>query len=192
MKLRLLGLGLGFALSTVSPALALQPASVRANDSVAWSKVVENPFDGKVVYDRNSQGGSIIISSWAKSGIRATYLQKDSVPVAEQPSSGFGLGFGLGFGRGRGFGRGFGLFANTAVPVYQQSLVGSVPDSLNIAINGKVYTYTDGAVSPELSAALASAPSQNVKVRLVWKDGRTQDTEIGKGTVDAWKTIFRQ
>ncbi len=190
MKLQLLGLGLGFALSSVSPALALQPASVRANDNVAWSKVVENPFDGKVVYDRNYQGGSVVISSWAKSGIRATYIQKDSVPVAEPPSFGFGLGFGGGFGRG--FGRGFGLFANTAAPVYRQSLVGSVPDSLNIAINGKVYTYTDGAVSPELSAALGSAPSQNVKVRLVWKDGRTKDTEIGKGTVNAWKTVFSQ
>ncbi len=174
MKPRLLGLGLSFMISMVSPALAVQPASVGVNDRVAWSKVVDNPFDGKVVYDRNYQGDSIFVSSWAKSGIRATYIQVNSVLVGYQPY----------YRRG--------LFFPAEEPIYQQSLVDSVPDSINLAINGKVYTYTDGAVSPELSAALVSAPAQNVKVRLVWKDGRTKDTEIGKGTVEAWKTIFQR
>lgn len=183
MKPQLLGLALSFALSTVSPALAVQPTSIGANDNVTWSKVTENPFDGKVVYDRNYQNGAAIVSSWSKSGIRVTYIQKDSALVGYQPSVGFGLGI--------GFGHHFGLFGNTAAPIYRQSSTGSVPDSLSLAINGKVYTYTSGAVSPELSAALVSASSENVKVRLVWKDGSTKDTEIGKGTVEAWKTIFR-
>ncbi len=175
MKPHLLGLGLSFILSTASPTLAVQPASISANDNVAWSKVVENPFDGKVVYDRNYQGDYVLVSSWAKSGIRATYTQVNSVLLGYQH-----------YPR-----HGFGVFPYEE-PIYQKSFSDSVPDSINLAINGKVYTYTNGAVSPELATALIGAPSEKVKVRLVWKDGRTKDTEIGKGTVQAWKSVFGQ
>jgi hypothetical protein len=27
-------------------------------------------------------------------------------------------------------------------------------------------------------------------IRLVWRDGSTKEMEIGKGTVESWKTIF--
>ena len=47
MKLPLLGAGLSFIFGVAAPALAVQPASISANDNVAWSKVVDNPFDGK-------------------------------------------------------------------------------------------------------------------------------------------------
>lgn len=175
VKPQLLGLGLSFIVGTASPTLAVQPASISANDNVAWSKVVENPFDGRVVYDRNYQGDYVLVSSWAKSGIRATYTQVNSVLL----------------GYDRYSRHNFSLFPYEE-PIYQQAFSDSVPDSIDLAINGKVYTYTNGAVSPDLAAALISAPAEKVKIRLVWKDGRTKDTEIGKGTVQAWKTIFRQ
>lgn len=191
MKLHFLGLGFGLIVSSLSPALAVEPPSITASDNVAWSKVVESPFDGKIVYDRNYQGGAVFVSSWAKSGIRATYTQaSDTLVGYDRGSRGVGLGFGFGR-RSRGFGLGLGFGFPDSEPVYQRSLVNSVPDSISLAINGRIYTYQNGPVSPELAAALSSAPRQNLKVRLVWKDGSTRDTEIGRGTVQAWKTIFQ-
>ena len=190
MKRQLLGLGLGLIVSTAAPALAVPPATVEAGDNVAWSKVVENPFDGKVVYDRNYKSGFVFVSSWAKSGIGVTYNRIGSKLIGYD--AGFGYS-GLGFGhhrRGFGLGLGLGLFAD-ADPVYRYYRTESVPDSISLAIGGKVYTYTSGPVSPELATALASAPPGNIAIRLVWNDGSTKDTEIGKDTVKAWKTIFQ-
>ncbi len=177
MKPQFVGLGLSAIVMTASPALAVQPASVSANDNIAWSKVVENPFDGRVVYDRNYQDDYVLVSSWAKSGIRATFTQSRSVLLGYKQHH-------------RHFWGEFGIFPNEE-PVYQQSLIDSVPDSISLAINGKLYTYQNGSVSPDLAAALSGAPAEKIKIRLVWKDGRTKDTEIGKGTVQAWKTVFQ-
>lgn len=60
MKPYLLLLGLGCLVSSVSPDLAVSPASVSANDNIAWSKVVENPFDGKIIYDRNYKADFVL------------------------------------------------------------------------------------------------------------------------------------
>lgn len=188
VKWQLLGLGLSLAVSTAAPALAVAPASVDAGDNVAWSKVVENPFDGKVVYDRNYKSGFVFVSSWSKNGIGVTYNRIGSRFIGYD--TGFGYS-GFGFGRYRkGFGLGLGLFSDVE-PVYNYYLTESVPNSLSLAISGKIYTYTDGPVSPELAAALANAPSGNIAIRLIWDDGRTKDTEIGKDTVKAWKTVFQ-
>ncbi len=177
MKPQFLGLGLGlsFIVSAASPALALQPASISANANVAWSRVVDNPFDGKVVYDRNYKNDYVLVSSWSKSGIRATYTQIGTTLIGyARPLYGFRLGF----------------FPDRE-PIYQTSLIEAVPSSMTIAINGKLYTYENGPVSPELAAALAGATPGNVKIRLVWRDGVTKDTEIGRSTVEAWKAIFQ-
>ncbi len=188
MKRQLVGLGLGILVSTAAPALALSPATVDAGDNVAWSKVVENPFDGKIVYDRNYKSGFVFVSSWSKSGIGVTYSRVGSRLIGYD--AGFGYS-GLGFGHRRGgFGFGLGL-SSDADPVYRYYLTESVPDSISLAIAGKLYTYTSGAVSPELATALATAPPGNVKIRLLWSDGKTKDTEIGKDTVKAWKTVFQ-
>ena len=191
MKWQLWGLGLGFTISMTAPALAVAPASVDANDHVEWSKVVENPFDGKIVYDRNYSSGFVFVSSWAKSGIGMTYNRIGAKLIGYDAGFGHG-GFGsFGFGHyRRGFGVGLGL-GYDADPVYRYYITESVPDSISLAIAGKVYTYSSGPVSPDLAAALASAPPEKIKIRLVWKDGNTKDTEIGKDTVKAWKTIFQ-
>jgi hypothetical protein len=191
MKRQLLGLGLGLIVSSATPALAVPPATVEAGDRVAWSKVVENPFDGKIVYDRNYKSGFVFVSSWSKNGIGVTYNRIGSKLIGYEAGFGYsGLGgFGLGHHR-RGFGFGLGLFSD-ADPVYRYYITESVPDSISLAIAGKLYTYTGGPVSPELATALANAPPGNIALRLIWQDGRTKDTEIGKDTVKAWKTIFQ-
>jgi hypothetical protein len=194
MRQQLLMLGFSlFLISSASPALAVQPAPVRASDDVAWSKVVENPFDGKIVYDKNYKDDFVFVSSWSKQGIGITYSRVDSVLVGYDysPSFGFGSGYNY-FSRYRRKGLGSGLLLRQRVPIYQHYVTDSVPDSISLAINGNVYTYEAGPVSAELAAALASAPPGNIMVRLSWKDGTVRDTEIGRGTVQAWKTIFGQ
>ena len=46
-------------------------------------------------------------------------------------------------------------------------------------------------VSNELAAALQNAPEMNIDIRLVTESGETIDSEIGQGTVEAWKTVYR-
>ena len=183
MKWQLLVLGASFLISTVSPALAVPPATVDANDNVAWSKVIENPFDGRIVYDRNYKAGFVFVSSWSKSGIGVTYNRVGSRLI------GYEGGFGH-YRRGFGFGFGFGL-SSEAEPVYRYYITESVPDSISLAIASKIYTYTGGPVPLELATALANAPPGNIMIRLLWNDGRTKDTEIGKDTVKAWKSVFQ-
>lgn len=188
MKLQLLGLGLSFVVSVASPALAVQPAPVGANDNVTWSKVMENPFDGKIVYDRNYNPDFVFVSSWSKNGIRATYTELKTVLVGyDYDAYPRYSRRGLGFGRYRW--RDFDLFPQVA-PIYRVYATESVPESIQLAINGTIYTYQSGAVSAELAAALANAPPQNMVIRLVWRDGTTKDMTIGKGTVEAWRSIF--
>lgn len=45
-------------------------------------------------------------------------------------------------------------------------------------------------VSDELAKALQTSPVGNVDIRLVTRSGETVDSEIGKGTVEAWKAIY--
>ena len=127
----------------------------------------------------------MVDSSWSKNGIRVTYSQVRAAIIGDGAPRYHRRGFGLfdGFG-------GFGGFFHDEPPVYQRFLSENVPDSPSLAINGKIYTYQQGPVSPELASALASAAPGNVKIRLLWQDGKTKDTEIGKETVRAWKAVF--
>lgn len=45
-------------------------------------------------------------------------------------------------------------------------------------------------VSDELAQALRNAPEGNISIRLVAESGETIDSEIGEGTVEAWKTVY--
>jgi hypothetical protein len=178
-----LSLGLSILFNPISPAGAVQPAPIAANDNVEWSRVVENPFDGRIVYDRHYRSNFVFVSSWAKSGIRATYTQVRTELVGYRT-----------YDWSRPVFRGYRKFLEpyyATEPVYQRYFLGSTPDAIKFALNGQIYTYESGPISPELATALASAPSQNLTIRLVWNDGMTKDVEIGRGTVDAWKEIFK-
>jgi hypothetical protein len=45
-------------------------------------------------------------------------------------------------------------------------------------------------VSDDLAVALKNSPGEDVKIRLVTESGAAIDSEIGKGTVKAWKAIY--
>jgi hypothetical protein len=74
-----LGLSFAFVLSTPSVIVAIQSAPVQEDSNVKWSQVVEDAFDGMVVYDKHFTNAFTFVSSWSKQGIRATYTQKDTV-----------------------------------------------------------------------------------------------------------------
>ncbi len=80
-----LGLCLGFLLSATSEVFAVEPAPVKDSDSVQWSKIIDSPFDGRIVYDKNFNDDLIFVSSWAKSGIRATYTRIESKLLVIKP-----------------------------------------------------------------------------------------------------------
>jgi len=202
MKTYLCGfvLTLGLTLSSGAIAQAVAPVELSQNfDDVEWSKVINDPFDGLVVYDRNFDPGGtfLFVSRWSRQGIQATYRTVSTDVVGYRNYSPFR--FGVGFGGYRRFHRGKGFFGGYSgfypyrdwEPVYRSFTNERVPAAIKFAINGQVYTYEQGAVSPELATALANAPDQNLTIRLVWRDGGFSDVAIGRGTVQAWKTIFR-
>ena len=54
-------------------------------------------------------------------------------------------------------------------------------------IDGQNNTFL---VSDELAQALHSASETSIDIRLVAESGESIDSEIGEGTVEAWKTIY--
>ncbi|MDZ8081261.1 MAG: hypothetical protein RMX35_19620 [Nostoc sp. DcaGUA01] len=67
-------------------------------------------------------------------------------------------------------------------------------DKLLIKVREQVFQL-DGStsafvVNQELATALKNAPDQNLDIRLVLEGGQTVDSEIGKGTVKAWRSIY--
>ncbi len=191
-----LGLCLGLLAGSTAPAGAVLPVTVNPSSNTQWSKVVQDPFDGPIVYDRNydTRGGFAFVSSWSKQGIRATYTDCQTNLIGYTPGWrrpwNFGLGFGGGFGRG--FGRGYwgGAVFPSTEPIYGRFCEEQAPQAIRFAINGQQYTYENGVVSPELATALRNAPPENLTIRLVWRNGGPTDVAIGRGTVEAWKTVF--
>ncbi|WP_421657043.1 hypothetical protein [Leptothermofonsia sp. ETS-13] len=179
-----LGMSLGFFISSIPAAFAVQPAPISGSAKVSWSKVVEDPFDGKIVYDKNFTDDFEFVSSWSKSGIRATYIQFRSEFVGYRTTWRTRTYYDK-HGRRR-----YDRYPDQE-PIYRRYSIKHTPKAIKFAINGQIYTYEEGAVPLELAAALASAPPQNMVIRLIWDDGRIQDIEIGRGTVEAWKAIFR-
>lgn len=197
MKKLFLNLGLGFGLAiatSLSAAFAVQPSTVAEDAKINWSQVIDDPFDGKVVYDKHYTDAFSFVSSWSLQEIRATYTEKKSVLV------GYRTNWQTRWVRdddckhekrsdcrdGQRRER-----YSTREPIYRTDRTDRTPQKILFAIAGNRYTYENGAVSPELAAALAQAPEENMRIRLVWEDGKTTDTIIGKGTVKAWKTIFK-
>lgn len=180
-----LGISLGLTLLCGSATLAVPPASVKGNSDVAWSKVVNDPFDGQIVYDKHFKDGFEFVTSWSKGGIRATYTRIWREIV----------GYRTVWKSRSYYDHHRKKHRRETYPeeeaIYQTYRQDYSPESVLIAVDGKVYTYTKGRVAAELAAALATAPAdQNVPVRIVLPDGNTENMEIGKGTVAAWKTIF--
>ncbi|MBD2395016.1 hypothetical protein WEU38_15230 [Cyanobacterium aponinum AL20118] len=169
------------------PAMAkVQPSPINQDSSVPWSKVTEDSFEGKIVYDKDFGGfgeSYAIVSSWSKQAIRLSYFwQIKEVDYYKQVK------------------RTRSVWRNNKYeeevywdrePVYKYSWKSKNPEYIMFSINGQLYEYQGGKISDDLMSALANAPSTNLKIRLVWSDGSTTDATIGSGTVNAWKTIYQ-
>lgn len=179
-----LSLGLFLAIACASVARAdVQPAAVDQYAKVDWSKVVADPFDGTIVYDKNFSDEYAYVSSWSRSGIRFTYTRYWKEQTGYKTVWRTRQVTINGKKRDETY--------PEQDPVYETRSRSQAPEKILLAINGQVYPYEGGNVSPELASALANAPVANVRVRLQFANGQTKDTEIGKATVTAWKSIFR-
>lgn len=164
----------------------VQPSPVNQDSSVPWSKITDDPFEGKIVYDKDFDGfgGShAVVSSWSSQAIRITYFwQEKKVDYYKQVK------------RTRTVQRNNRneeeVYWETE-PVYKTDWLNKNPETIIFSLNGKIYNYEGGKISDELATALANAPNGNMKIRLVWSDGSTTDTTIGSGTVKAFKTIYQ-
>ena len=189
-----LGFGLVLSLSVTSTASAVQSAPITENFKIAWSQVVEDPFDGTVVYDKHSANEFTFVSSWSKQGIRATYTQKRSILTGYRTTwaTRWAPDYACKHEGNNDCKHKQKLESySTQEPVYKAIYSDRIPRKILFAIAGKIHTYESGLVSPELASALSTAPDQNMRVRLEWQDDGTTDMEIGKGTVKAWKTVFK-
>jgi hypothetical protein len=195
----LLGSSLAVLSPQVCPALTIQEVATLAQASsdlpvvksaglspdinVPWSKTVRivDPFEGEFigVFDRNSLGGYLyregskqVLSLWTPLSIRVLV----TVNSGEARSSFYTAG--------RVYPR----------PDFIRFVTTKKVDKLLLKVREKVFQL-DGstgtfAVSQELATALKNAPDENLNIRLVLEGGQTVDSEIGKGTVKAWRNIY--
>ncbi len=185
MRQQYLALGISFGLLfTITPyAFAVTPTSVNQDSNVPWSNVVENPFDGKLVYDKHFTDDFAFVTSWSRQGIKATYTTYWSQVVGYSSiRKTRRIWQGDHYIDDRYFDRD---------PIREKRSRSQSPKALLFAINGEIYTYTNGEVDPKLAEVLANAPAGNMTIRAVWRDDSTTDLPIGAGTVEAWKTVFK-
>ncbi|MBN3922622.1 MAG: hypothetical protein HWQ37_05580 [Nostoc sp. NMS4] len=161
----------------------VKSAGLSPDMDVPWSKPVRivDPFEGELfgVFDRNFLGGYLyregskqVISLWTHSSIRVLVTVNSS-----QARSSF-------YTAGRVYPR----------PDYLRFVSTKKVDKLLLKVREKVFQL-DGstgtfAVSQELATALKNAPDENLNIRLILEAGQTVDSEIGKGTVKAWRSIY--
>jgi hypothetical protein len=177
------GISIGFLCCIAAPSVALEPV-VDADRPVVWSQVMADGA-GPIVYDRHrirpslfaqlllpaigvlpSQEQSEILSSWSRSGIRVTRIER--VQVVDEVR-----------------GKRPGSFT------YREEARATSPLSIDLVVDGRVVRYESGPVSAELGVVLAGAIEGNVVMRLWWPDGAMTESRIGEGTVLGWKQIFR-
>jgi hypothetical protein len=177
--------------------LAIEPMSLKAatdlrrvdsaalgtSRSLPWSEPVqiEDPFEGNFigVFDRNyfsdrflNTTAQIEVQSlWGPQSVRFLLVTRDR-DCWSQPLH-YGISSDLGCSE-----------FNNARNIIK----------LFVKINERVFEVAGKnsrfPVSQELAQALQSAPESNVSIRLVTESGETIDSEIGKRTVKAWKTVY--
>ncbi|MBD2609935.1 MAG: hypothetical protein FWK04_12710 [Nostoc sp. GBBB01] len=150
---------------------------------VPWSKPVRilDPFEGELlgVFDRNYLGGYLyrdgskqVISLWTPESIRLLV----TVNSGQVKSSFYTAGS---------------LYPR---PDYLKFVTTQKVDKLSIKVREKIFQLEGSigtfVVNQELATALKNAPDENLDIRLVLEGGQTVDSEIGKGTVKAWRSIY--
>jgi len=189
MRQKYLALGISFGLlfAIVPSAVAVSPASINQDADVPWSNIIDNPFDGKLVYDKHFTDNFAFVTSWSNQGIKATYTEYRSEVI----------GYRRVWRNRRAYhgDRYRDRYIDGRYP-YQEKIYNKIsrsksPKAILFAVNGEIYTYTSGEVNRQLAEALANAPAGVMTVRAVWADDSTTDFPIGSSTVEAWKIIFK-
>lgn len=161
----------------------VRSAALGTNIDVPWSQPVKivDPFEGEGIgifdknyfYERllNTNTRVQVVSLWQPDSIRLLLAYRDRDCI-----SGHSF-YPILSGRDC-------LASNAALNV----------TNLSIKIGDRVFRLSGQngrfQVSNELATALKNSPTQNVSIRLVTESGETVDSEIGKGTVQAWKAIY--
>ncbi|MGY6529481.1 MAG: hypothetical protein ACXITR_06080 [Cyanobacterium sp.] len=179
-------LPLALILSTfgaISAQAQIKPSPINQDSRVPWSQVINDPFDGNIVYDKDFSSNHATVSSWTRDYIRLSYFRR------EQEITSY-----------RNVRRTRKVWQKDKYveevywdrePVYRNYWVSNSPQQILFSIHGVVYRYDGNRVSDELASALANAPEGNMRIRLIWEDESTQDVMIGGGTVGTWKQIYR-
>jgi hypothetical protein len=179
MRIPYLPLAIGSLLLSLSTtALAVQPASVKENDRGPWSQVINDPFDGAIVFDKDFNDVSTFITTWSPKEIRATFVEHNAITVGYRQVRKYGPWHN---GRRRSY------YETERIAIDRTTS----PTELKFAIYGKVYSYTGGVVPAELAEALSNAPAGDMFIRAVWSDTTNSTMRIGPQTVAAWRTIFK-
>lgn len=170
-------------IAKVSKELPIVQSAVGTNIDVPWSQPVKivDPFEGEDVgifdknyfYQRllNNNTWVEVISLWQRDSIRLLLAYSDRDCLSGDSF------YPILYARDC-------VVSNTAVKV----------NNLSLKIGDRVFRLSGQnnkfRVSDELAAALKNSPSKDVKIRLVTESGEAVDSEIGKGTVKAWKAIY--
>jgi hypothetical protein len=160
----------------------IHSAVLDPNLNVPWSEPVriQDPFEGEflAIFDKNyffqyflnTYTKIDVISLWRKDSIRVLLAYSDRDCLS---SSWHGI---------------YGGFPCTR-------LNGTEPvTKLYIKLGERVFELEGEnnifQVSDELASALRESPPENVNIRLFLLSGATIDSQIGRGTVEAWKAIY--
>lgn len=163
---------------------SVDSAALGTSRSVPWSEPVQinDPFEGNFVgvfdrnyfYDRflNTTARIEIQSLWSPQSVRFLVVTRDQ-DCLSRPSFHYGVPTNL----------------NCSVVNNSRNLT-----ELFIKIDDQVFQVTGQnstfLISNELAQALQTAPEGNVDIRLVTESGETIDSQIGQGTVEAWRTVY--
>lgn len=161
----------------------VKSAALGASLNVPWSQPVKvvDPFEGDylAVFDRNyfyrrflnQSTKTEVVSLWSRKFIRLL--------LADQNRNCF---------------PGYGFYPTTFASSCNASNNTREVIELSIKVGKQVFQLQGQnsifAVSEQLATALENSPEGNINIRLVTRSGETVDSEIGKGTVKAWKAIY--
>ncbi|MEM9484214.1 MAG: hypothetical protein AAGA83_11035 [Cyanobacteria bacterium P01_F01_bin.116] len=186
IKRLVIGLGLLGSIWSINAVNAAEldivdSATLGTRRNLPWSEPVqiEDPFEGSFVgvFDRhsfqdrflNTTARIEIQSLWSRDFIRVLSIIRDRDCLSGS-FSGFPDLSCSEFSNARNI---IQLFIKVNDDVFQ--------------VDGQNNTFS---VNDELAQALQSAPETTLDIRLVTESGEAIDSEIGEGTVKAWKTIY--
>lgn len=160
----------------------VKSAALGASLNVPWSQPVKviDPFEGDylAVFDRNyfyrrflnESTRTEVVSLWSRKSIRFLLADRDHNCFS-----------------------GHSFYTNSLSSVCDSNNTREAIE-LFIKVGEQVFRLEGQnsifAVSDDLALALQNSPIGNINIRLVTRSGETVDSEIGKGTVKAWKAFY--